>query len=265
LTAAVEARSRRAQLTLYLAVLLSVAAVMTTLSRGGLVALGILVLAVVLLPARALFRSPRQKAVMLAALLACTAIAFSATSSVFAPRLHQIFTQSGQTGSGRLNLWSAALTSIHERPVLGLGFGAFPGSSIELLNRTPGVDYVNWQPPPNGDFAHSAYLETLAELGLPGLILFAGVLLSTGAHLVRCGRRARRAGNAFLARASNALVLSLVAWAASAIFLSEETARPLWVVIGLSLAVGGLAPSASEAASRRKRRASGLSQSGSRP
>jgi hypothetical protein len=44
-------------------------------------------------------------------------------------------------------------------------------------------------------------------------------------------------GETFIARIANALVLSLVCWAVASLFLSSETSRPLWIVIGLSLAL----------------------------
>lgn len=240
LTAAVQTRTPRLRLLLFGAALADVGAAMTTLSRGGLITLVVLVAAVVLLPARALFSSAAQKLALLGVLLACAGLAFSVTSNVFTPRLHDIFTHSGQTGSGRTNLWRGALTSIREHPFVGIGYGAFPSQSVDLVDRTPGVDLVDWQPPAKGDFVHDAYLETFAELGIPGLVIFLAILGSTAALLVRSARLARRLGRPALARVANALLLSVVAWTIGAVFLSQETARPLWVVIGLSLALSAL-------------------------
>ena len=43
-------------------------------------------------------------------------------------------------------------------------------------------------------------------------------------------------------RVANALLLSLVGWAIASIFLSSETSRPLWIVVGLALALPKLVP-----------------------
>ena len=144
--------------------------------------------------------------------------------------------QSGSSaGSGREELWKAARHSIRERPLLGLGYGAFPAVSNELLLRTPDVNLD--KVPLKGLVAHSAYFGTAAELGLPGLGLLVALLLSTMIALRRAAVRARLAGALFLSRISNALVLSLVGWAVSSMFIETETARPLWIVIGISLAL----------------------------
>jgi hypothetical protein len=49
--------------------------------------------------------------------------------------------------------------------------------------------------------------------------------------------RARRLGDLQLARTANALLLSLVGWSVASFFLSSETARPLWVLVGLAIAI----------------------------
>src|SRR5204862_6693840 len=88
-----------------------------------------------------------------------------------------------------------------------------------------------------GQPAHSAYLGTAAELGLPGLALFLGLLVSTGRALRRAARRARAADELFAMRVANALTISLVGWAVASLFLSSETARPLWIFVGAAVAL----------------------------
>ena len=208
---------------------------MTTLSRGGLVTLAVLVLLVAITPARVVFRSRVQKVLALALVAVSATLFFVATGPAFSSRVDQTFTTGGATGSGRLDMWKGALHSFHERPVLGLGYGTFSTVSTSLLQQTPGVDLVNFTPSPHGDLAHSAYLETLAELGLPGLVLFLGLIAATAGSLLVTARRARDAGLGFLERSSHALLFALAAWAVSALFLSLETSRPLWILIGLAL------------------------------
>src|SRR5262249_59368211 len=83
----------------------------------------------------------------------------------------------------------------------------------------------------------SAYIGTTAELGPFGLFLFLGMIVSTALALRRTAKRAREIGAHFLSRMSNALILSLLGWGLSSTFIETETARPLWIVIGLSLAL----------------------------
>ncbi|MFZ1879251.1 MAG: O-antigen ligase family protein [Gaiellaceae bacterium] len=237
IAAATMAHDRRRRVFLWVTSVAIIGAAITSLSRGGLITLFVLVLAVVIAPASSIFRSRRQKVVVIVTMVVGGMIAFSATGAAFSQRLDSTFTSSGSSGSGRLNMWKGAVTSIRERPFLGIGYGTFASVSTSLLERTPGVDLVNFTPSPEGDLVHDTYLETLAELGIPGLFLFLGLVVATARSLRESALAARRAGAAQLERATNALLLAVLAWAVAAVFLSLETSRPLWILIGFALAV----------------------------
>lgn len=231
--------------------LVTLASILSSLSRGGLIALLLLLALIPFVPARSLLGSPRQKAVVMLILAIGLAGLFSRAGfrTEVVHRATTIFSKQDQSGSsagsGREELWKAAKHSIRERPLLGLGYGAFPAVSNELLLRTPDVDLE--KVPLKGLVAHSAYFGTAAELGLPGLGLLLALLISTMIALRRAAVRARLAGALFLSRISNALVLSLVGWAVSSMFIETETARPLWIVIGISLALPRLIDAATAA------------------
>lgn len=79
------------------------------------------------------------------------------------------------TGSGRYQFWGAALDAFASKPVLGIGAGNY-----ELWwNTHASIPVVTLD-------AHSLYLETLAELGVVGLILLLGFL---GVVIVSAARR----------------------------------------------------------------------------
>jgi hypothetical protein len=63
------------------------------------------------------------------------------------------------------------------------------------------------------------------------------LLISTGRSLRQVASRARAADAWFISRAANALTVSLVGWAIASLFLSSETSRPLWIIVGLALAL----------------------------
>jgi O-antigen ligase len=220
---------------LYASVLVAIASVLTTLSRGGLIALGAIVLLTLVLPARTLFRSQAQKVTVVLAVLLAAGLSFQAVSATFGARLDSIFSEGG--GSGRLVLWQGAWTAIKERPLTGLGYGGYQSVSNDLVFRTPGVSLESFDLTPNGQVVHSAYLGSAAELGIPGLLLFLGLLISTGRSLRQVASRARAADAWFISRAANALIVSLAGWAIASLFLSSETSRPLWIIVGLALAL----------------------------
>ena len=237
LALAAEVRRRAVRIALYVVVFVIILSVFASLSRGGFLTLVTVGAAALILPARSsFFQSRAHKAFVLALIAACTFGAYRVESGTLAPRLQSIFAKD-QTGAGRTNVWRGAWTSIQERPAFGLGYGSFISEANELMLRTPGVDLTDQTLRPRGLYAHSAYIETAAEVGIPGLILFLGMLLATARSFWRTAVKARDAGATYLMRIANTSLISLVAWCIASFFASSETSRPLWILIGLALAL----------------------------
>lgn len=230
------AKSQALRVALYTSAAVIVLSVFVSLSRGGLLTLAVIAVLAFVLPARTLFRSPMQKAVVFCIFVIGIAVASQGTASELGGRFKTLASRD-ETGSGRTGLWMAGWTGIKERPVLGLGFGAFRGASNDLILRTPGVDLRHYELRLNGHEAHDMYISTTADLGFPGLVLILGVVVATGRAFRQTATRATAAGKPFVANMSNALFLGLIAFALAAIFLSAETSRALWILVGLALAL----------------------------
>lgn len=271
---ATEARTVWQRYALYGCALITLGSVLTTLSRGGLFALLVLLVAMILAPWRTLFPAPRQKAAVvlvlalaLGAFLSRPHLRYELTDRVLTLFAAKTEEDADPSGSGRTELWNAAKHSISERPIFGLGFGAFYSQAPKLLLETPGVrrDLVAIEEKE----VHNAYLGTTAELGVPGLTFFLGILLATAMALRRAAKAARRLGAHFVGRVANALLLSLLAWSITAFFIEAETARPLWIIVGFSLALPALLQMRAQEARRtigaRNGRAPGAGQARSRP
>jgi putative inorganic carbon (HCO3(-)) transporter len=223
-------------------VVTSIGATFTTLSRGGILALVLVGLLLLVLPARSFFQSLSQKTIATIVIALGVGLALTVSYTELSSRINSLITGEEAAGSGRVNEWRAAWRSTGERPVLGLGFAAFPAASNDLVRTTPGTDLYHFDERPTGVFVHNAYLGSLAEVGVPGLIFFLGLLGSTMRSLRRTAARAKQYGDLALARIANALVLSLIGWAVTSVFLSSETARPFWVAVGIALALPKLLP-----------------------
>lgn len=226
---------------LYYAVVgLIVISVISSLSRSGLLALTIATLLVLALPWRIFFNAGKQKMTFLISVVAGAGAAAALGSTAIVARVQTIINPNAQgsyRGAGRQDLWNAALHGWRmTNRLLGMGAGNFDTYSLDLLQSTPGVDttqrYVA-----AGREVHSAYLQNLTDLGAIGLGLFLLVLALTARSLVRSFRRARAAGDLDLQRFSLAFVVSLAAYALSALFLSIELAKVLWILVGLTLAL----------------------------
>jgi tetratricopeptide (TPR) repeat protein len=149
------------------------------------------------------------------------------------------------TGNGRWQFWGAAIDEFQTRPLTGRG----PGSYEAWWAQHGSVSYFTRH-------AHSLYLETLGELGLVGLGLLAGFLL-TG--LVAAGRRLRSAdardGNTIAALAALAIAF---AFAAAIDWIWQLTVIPVVAIVALALLVGPATATAATATAAPRRRLWGL-------
>ncbi len=223
---------------IYVAALTNIASVLTTVSRGGFLQLVVITLIVVAIPSHSIFHTSGQKTVVMMLLLAGATLFFVRYSADLAPRLETIFlNKQEQTGSGRVEFWSAARHSISERPLQGVGYGAWVRISNDRLVDTPGVVLGAFKLRPTGSEVHNAFLGTTAELGFVGLFLFLGILGSTALRLRRIARRATALGAFYYAKIANALLIGLIGWCIGSLFIETETSRPIWILVGLCLAL----------------------------
>ena len=139
---------------------LCVAAVLLTGSRGGLVATAV---ALVALPLT-FRRFPRWQKVI--AMFACLGAAVSGALLV-PPETWRRFFQLGTeisegTMTHRTQIWAASVEVFRSHAFLGVGSSAHPAAVVSIIGR-PLV-------------AHNTYLSVLVELGVPGELLLIGLL-----------------------------------------------------------------------------------------
>jgi O-antigen ligase len=250
-----ETRSRALKLALIVGIQVILGSILVSLSRGGFLAAIAEVALLTLTRSRALYPSGRQKAAII--LVLALGFGFLMTGETVrhdvTKRFDSIFSVSGsdpgsENGSSREAIWAGARLSIRERPLLGLGYGSFAHESNDLILRAPDANLTNFRIQEHGIEAHNVFLSTAAELGYPGLALLVGMLASMLLLNQRTAQRARAFGIALIARLAVALQVSVAAWAVSSIFISTETSRPLWMMIGLSLLLAKLVQAPVDAA-----------------
>lgn len=152
----------------------------------------------------------------------------------------RLFTLSG----GRRELWTTALHDFEGHPVLGTGAGSY--ERYWLRHRTSAGKVRD---------AHSLYLETLAELGLPGFGLLVAVLVAPLLAAARVARRrplvpaALGAYVAYLVHAGvdwdwemTAVTLAALLCGAAMVLAGTSQARPFG--LARSARVGGLVAAA---------------------
>lgn len=167
---------------------------------------------------------------IIAVVLACAAVAeFGGraydefTQTEFATSVHNTDARLAQLNGNRHNLWNSAWDAFTAHPVTGIGPGTF-----EFWWSRNGS---------NGEFvrdAHSVYLETLAELGVPGLLaliaVFAGLIWSAWRARAQLSGRARGVHGGLIA------VFICFALQAGADWMWESTAIALFALLAVALA-----------------------------
>lgn len=217
-----------------------VLSIVASLTRTAMISIVIVALLALFLPWRFLFRSARQKASygVAVGLMAGVVISVAATEAFF-KRVSSIFSgwgSQGDRGAGRTDLWSAAWNAYQHHPWFGIGAGNFQSHSLTLLEQTPGVD-IKAQYVQQGRLVHNSYLEALTELGPVGLILLVLVIALTAWCLWRVFTRARALKDDTIRIVAATLMLALLGLAISMGFLSIALNKPLWIIVGLALAL----------------------------
>lgn len=231
-----EPRRRRRVLALA-AACLAAAATVLTYSRGAAVALGIVT---------ALSAASRRVNLRQAALAAGFGLLVLALAPEgFTRRLVTI----EQVVPGNTDSSGAPDSSFEERrlltgvawrifqahPLLGVGAGNYAAHFDE---HAPEVGSVQRESEDRPHFAHSLYLEIAAETGAPGLAAF-GLLVGVAfAELRRAERALRAAGRGREAGLARGFEIALLGYLCTSLFLHGHFIRYLWILLGLSAAIG---------------------------
>jgi len=209
-------------------------------SRGGFLA-SLAVVAFVLLrftavPARA----------RLAGLLVILIVIFAASSEKYWTQMQTIVHSSEDynttSDAGRMKTWERGLGYMASHPVLGVGAGNFAvaeGTISPLARLQERGIRVRW------GAAHNSFLQVGAELGIPGLLLFIGLIATAFTSLRRVARRPLAASPPAgdVSRLAQSLMAALVGWVVGAFFLSLAYTDMLYtlvaLVVGLAKIAGG--------------------------
>lgn len=216
---------------------LLVAGVIATGSRGGFLAL--VAVGMIFLVRSGLLSAPK-KILLVAGALGVAAVA---GSDEFWERVTSTFTSptedyNFQSREGRIEIWKRGLGYAADNPVTGVGIGNFrvaEGTALEDLGYG-----VKWST------AHSSYILVVAELGIPGLLVFLAILVSIFRESGRAyalkprGRSPPGHPDAQLAILGDATRTAFVGYAVASAFLSMTYAVSLVFLVSISAALHDL-------------------------
>lgn len=192
---------------------------------------------------------PRRRLLMATAAAGALVIAVLTSSSTLTNRLFAGFDEESQLSSvrasdaNRLALFYGGLRMIAEHPILGVGLGSFARLSPQYTE----ID--------RDKIAHNTYIEIAAELGIPVLLLFLGLLHGVARSLKRSGEIAAATGRERLRDWTLGLRIGLIGYMIPAIFLSSQYEKFFWLFVFLSIAIERFTMEPSQAPGQPARRA----------
>lgn len=120
--------------------------------------------------------------------------------------------------TGRVQVWTRGIGYLKEHPVAGVGMSNFPVAEVTLSERARRGGRTTQV------VSHNSYLQVAVESGLPGLLMYLGMLGSAGLSTVRLRRRLSRIrGSPHADRwvlLGDVLTLAIIGYAFGTFFLS---------------------------------------------
>lgn len=150
------------------------------------------------------------------AMALCGLIAFELQPQTVSQALESKQHASGYNVETRIIAWRVAFEEVHGSPVFGVGVGNYASRFTE--HEFP--FFATGDTPTT----HNAYLNVLAELGWPGLVLFCAYLLSAWLVL------RRRTGEGQEDARASALAAGFVVAIVGSMFLTEQFYAPIWLL-----------------------------------
>jgi len=147
---------------------------------------------------------------------------------LFAPVIIERLAETGmEDGStrGHLMAATAGLGMVRDNPILGVGAGNFAEHYLGYTN----------DPRSLAKTGHNTWLMIAAELGLPALLMFAGLHLAGLWRLLRASRLAHASGDDAARVMIGAFGAMLVAFMLIGVFHSLHIAKYGWILLALAL------------------------------
>jgi len=126
--------------------------------------------------------------------------------------------------------WRAGLQMMETHPITGIGLGNFKPFVREYEPADTPVDHI----------AHNAYIEIGAEMGLPALFIFLGILSFSFLTLGRVRSRATLARLPSIWQTALGLQAGLLGSAVAIFFVSGQYQKLFWLTVFLSVCMPGI-------------------------
>jgi putative inorganic carbon (HCO3(-)) transporter len=203
-------------------------------SRGGLVALGFMLIA-------AIFFGGRWRGRVLAAGAVIATFAALYILTLAPPDIRDHVTGSQSQGEKkvpeyRTTLWQVGMRMYRANPITGVGADNFKTSSRHYLLQ-PGTVYHSEVIIEEPNVAHNTYLQTAAELGTVGIGLFLAIIVFSLSSCLRAARNFSARGDIGGEALARSIGIALVGVLAADFFISQMYNKQLWLLLGIGPAI----------------------------
>jgi O-antigen ligase len=208
--------------------------ILFSVSRGGLIALGVSCVAAIFVAGR--WRGRLGFAALIVVLAGAGYFLVVAPAST-----RDRLTSSSDGGSGRTTIWKVGWREVQNNPIKGVGAGNFSDAGVKYVIEPGQINHLAASYTSyfidTPTVAHNTYLEVLAEEGIPGAVLFLAVILGS----LECTRRAaikfRRAGDEEMELLCYGIFCGTLGFLAASFFLSEEYSKQLYLLLAMGPAL----------------------------
>lgn len=192
--------------------------IISTSSRGGFITLIFLMFYFVL-------KSKRKLLGFLSILLIFLLIFLFAPQEYWQRQITITSYQEDESAMGRIDAWKAGLRMFADRPLLGVGLGAYETAFGVKYGGKEGAWFS----------AHNAYVQTGAELGFFGILIYLGLMF----YIYRQANRLAKASQEenYLKTISQGLVGALLAYVVGSFFLSVGHYPHLYFLLGMAIVI----------------------------
>ena len=155
-----------------------------------------------------------------------------------------------QSADTHISLMYGGVRMMLTHPVFGVGIDNFKRNSRLFVTQSEAAVMDN-----QSRVAHNSYVEIGAEMGIPGLLLFAGLLFCSFTSLGQVARMSQRLGVPVVQEAAVGLQAGLVGSSVAIFFVSGEYQKMFWLALFLTMC---LPPLALEAEKRQRQLRRGI-------
>lgn len=205
-----------------------------TQSRGGLLALAVVIVVTPLLAGPVRLRA-------VAVILAIAALGIGYFALIAPPQAIQHVTRfSVGSGTGREDLWRVSIRMFENHPFAGVATGNFqviePRYALQDINlRRP--DFIVETP----KVAHNTYLHILTELGLVGIAAFGSILIGSLLVAFRAIRSFAQRGELRMEILARGVLIGTLGMLAAFVFITAQYEKQLWLLLGVCASLSTLA------------------------